>query len=512
MADDVLAIELKYHDGTSEKTRYITDAARFITKPTDSPANIAFLPKLANRSVYAVNAVRDASTFGNSEASFGQLELINEGALDAWVNDGVAGREITVRRGLIGAAYPSGFQTIFRGLQANIEANNDRIIITFTDRQQLLQQPLQKTFFAGNNSLPNGLEGAADLKGKPKPRIYGRCKKVPLQIVNTSRLIYQASDRQAAVSGVFDGGAALTAGATYTSQVDMETNAPAAGQYRVWSSGSSTYVRLGSSPARVITADVDASGTASDWTAAQIMKQVAIDAGFSAGDVLNTDVTALDAANSAVCGFAMTTDVVTGMQVMNALASSIGAVFWTDALQRLRMFRISAPAGASVATLTKAEIITIERIATRDSGFGVPCYRVELDFQRYWRTQTTNETVNAVEAARPDLASQYRRVTSTDTSIQTKHINAPILTFQTLIDDATAAQNECDRRLTLYKAQRQMLRVTAVVRTEVLALLTAGSLVTILLPRFGCNAGALFLVLGVEYALKENKVTLTIWG
>jgi hypothetical protein len=512
MAEDVLAIELKYHDGASEKTRYVTDAAKFITKPTDTPANIAFLPRLLNRSIYAVNAISDASTFGNSEASFGQLEIVNEGALDSWVNDGVAGREIIIRRGQSTAAYPAGFQTIFRGLQANIEATIDKVIITFADRQQLLLKPLQTTFFAGNNTLPNGLEGVADLKGKPKPRIYGRCKKVPLQIVNTSRLIYQASDKQAAVTGVFDGGAALTAGAAYSSQADMETNAPAAGNYRVWQPANApAFVRLGSSPAKIITADIDAAGTSADWTAAQVMKQIAIDAGFSAGDILAADVTALDAANSAVVGFALN-DTSTGMQAMNAVAASVGAVFWTDALQRLRMFRLAAPSGTAVARLTKSEIISIDRIASRDNGFGVPAYRVELDYRRYWKTQSTTETVNAVEAARPDLAAQYRRVTSTDASIQTKHLNAPILTFQTLLDDVTDAQNESDRRLTLYKANRQMLRVTAVVRTDVLALLTPGSLVTILLSRFGCDAGSLFLVLGVEYALKENKVTLTIWG
>ncbi|MCA3068633.1 MAG: hypothetical protein ING73_17175 [Rhodocyclaceae bacterium] len=509
---DVLAIELKYHDGTSEKTRYVTDAAKFVTKPTDTPANIAFLPRLMNRSVYAVNAIRDASTFGNSEASFGQIEIVNEGALDSWLNDGVAGREIIIRRGDDAAAYPAGFQTIFRGLQATIESAIDKIIITFADRQQLLQKPLQRTFFAGSNSLPNGLEGVADLKGKPKPRIYGRCKKVPLQIVNTARLIYQTSDKEAAVTAVFDGGLALTAGAAYASQAAMEATAPAAGQYRVWQpAGAAAFVRLGSSPAKVITADVDAAGTASDWTVAQIMKQVAIDAGFSAGDIFAADVTALDAANSAVVGFALN-DTSTAMQVMNAVAASIGAVFWTDALQRLRMFRVAAPSGTPVATLTKAEIITIERSATRDAGFGVPCYRVELDYRRYWRTQSTIDTVSAVEADRPDLAEQYRRVSSVDASIQTKHLNAPVLTFQTLLDVEAAAQSESDRRLTLYKASRQLLRVTAVVRSDVLALLTAGSLVTILLPRFGCDAGALFLVLGVEYTLKENKVTLTIWG
>jgi hypothetical protein len=510
---DVLAIEMKYHDGTSENTRYVTDVSKFVTKPSDTPANIAFLPRLASQSVYSVNAVRSGATFGVSEAAFGQLELVNiDGALDAWANDGVSGRDVTIRRGSDAAAYPSGFSTIFKGVQASIEASFNRLNITFSDRQASLQKPLQTNFFAGNNSLPNGLEGVADLKGKPKPRIYGRCKKVPLQIINTSRLIYQVSDQQAAVSAVDDGGLALTAGAAYASQADMETTAPAAGNYRVWQPASApAYVRLGSSPARIITADVDAAGTATNWTTAQVLKAIALDAGFVSGDINASDVTALDTANNAVVGYALS-GTESALDCMNAVAASIGAIFWVDALGALRMFRLAAPSGSPVTTLTKTQILDIDRITTRDDGLGVPCYRVELDYQRYWRTQSTTETVNAVEAARPDLAQAYRRVTSTDTSIQTKHTNAPVLRFQTLLDVEAAAQSESDRRLTLYKAQRQMLKVTVIVPPATLALLTLGAVVNVTFPRFGCDAGVLFLVLGITVVLKDNKATLTLWG
>jgi hypothetical protein len=510
---EVLAIELKYHDGSSEKTRYITDEKAFVTKPSDTPANIAFLDRMAGRSGYTVDAIQYGTTFGVSQSAAGQLELVNvDGGLDSWANDGVSGREIIIRKGQDTAAYPNGFSTIFRGVQAALEVSYKRATITFADRQVTLQKPLQTNFYAGNNSLPNGLEGVAELKGKPKQRVYGRCKKVPLQIVNTSRLIYLVSDQQAAVSAVYDGGGALTAGAAYASQADMETTAPAAGNYRVWQpAGAPAYVRLGSSPARAITADVDAAGTAANWTTAQVLKAIAIDAGFAPADVNAADVAALDTANNAVVGYALLEED-SALDAMNAVAAGVGAVFWIDTLNALRMFRLVAPTGLPVTTLTTAQMVDIERIATGDRGLGIPTYRVELDYQRYWKTQSNTETVGAVEAARPDLAQAYRRVTSEDLSIQTKHTNAPVMRFQTLLDASSAAQAEADRRLTLYKADRVMLKVKINVPAATLALLVLGAVVNVTINRFGLGAGKLFVVLGITVSLRENTAELVLWG
>ena len=79
---------------------------------------------------------------------------------------------------------------------------------------------------------------------------------------------------------MYDGGVALTSGAAYASQADMETTAPSVGQYRVWINASGSYFRLGSSPVYQITADVTAHSAANSTTA-QILKAMALAAGIA---------------------------------------------------------------------------------------------------------------------------------------------------------------------------------------------------------------------------------------
>ena len=46
----------------------------------------------------------------------------------------------------------------------------------------------QATLYAGSNALPSGAEGTADdIKGQPKPDLWGRCYQVPLVPVNTAK-------------------------------------------------------------------------------------------------------------------------------------------------------------------------------------------------------------------------------------------------------------------------------------------------------------------------------------
>lgn len=57
-----------------------------------------------------------------------------------------------------------------------------------------------------------------------------------------------------------------------------------------------------------------------------------------------------------------------------------------------------------------------------------------------------------------------------------------------------------------------MLKVTVIVPPATLALLVLGAVVNVTIPRFGCDAGVLFVVLGITVVLKDNKATLTLWG
>ncbi len=176
-SDDIYLAELTVYDPSIAATRVLRYATGkgFTTKPSETPANTFYDARI----IQPVNVKRDifaaGATGGASRPGFGDLILNNEdGVLDALIDYGCDGRSIVVLTGQQDAAYPSGFTTIFSGTMEQPLPNFHQVNIRVRDRQFETDIPLQSTKFAGTNTLPTGLEGVDDLKGKPKPIVYGK--------------------------------------------------------------------------------------------------------------------------------------------------------------------------------------------------------------------------------------------------------------------------------------------------------------------------------------------------
>jgi hypothetical protein len=387
--------------------------------------------------------------------------------------------------------------------------------IRVRDRQQDIAKPLQQTRYAGNNSLPNGLEGVAtDIKGRPKPLVFGRVFNAPITLVNSSRLIYQAHDGSAlqSVDGVYDRGNPLTAGAAYVSQADMETNAPPGNQYRVWNSAAGTYIRLGSNPAGQVTADLTQGATAADRTAGQLWRAILLKAGVAPANISSADVTALDALTNYQVGVFCATDAdMSVLEACDIVMGSVGAWFVSDTFGVFRCGRLDVPTGTSVGTLTKTEIISIERITPQDPGAGVPAWKIKLGYERIWVTQ--EDLTNSVTAARKGyLANKYRRVEVSDADTLIANATSPEIEFLTTIASSTDAATEAARRLTIYKTRRDMLQVRVRVDPALAAVLDIGKIVTVQVNRYGLTAGKKFVILGLRTDMRGRTFDLTLWG
>jgi hypothetical protein len=478
-------------------------------------------PRLVDPATLRRDAFGNGTTTGAVELGVGELVLGNrDGALDGLLDFGLDGRLFRVLIGDSGAAY-SAFTVAITGTMEQPEFRPDVISVRLRDRLFLFDVPAQPNSYAGDNALPAGLEGVDDLRGRVKPLVFGLVRNVAPPVVNTSRLIYQVNDGAIASAVVYDNGVLLTAGADYTSQSDMETTAPAGGQVRVWPGGG--YFRLGSPPAGQITADVTQGATAADRTAAQILRTLATGpGGLPVGDVSSADVTALDTANSAEVGLWLDSET-TVRAAMQQVSDSVGAWFGFDRLGILRMRRLEAPSGspaiilrrldqASVADATTVDLISIERLATNDQGRGVPAFAVRVGYQRVWTPQADG-LAGAVTAARREvLRERLRYVTATDATVQTKHLLARELEYETLLDDATAAQTEADRRLTLRAVRRDRLRVRVRLDEALASAVDLGATVQVVLPRYGYGAGRLFAVIGIETQAARGLAILDLWG
>lgn len=242
----------------------------YVSLPTDDPADTWYEPRVSQPGLFRQDMYAEGATSGFSRGGRGEIVLRNsDGELDGLIDYGFDGRPVVVREGL--ASWPlSKFAVVITGTAEQPEVSWDDVVIRLRDRSAELAVPVQPNRYVGNNVLPEGVEGTAELKGKAKPRLFGVCNNVTPPCVNTSRLIYQVNDGPViAVSAVYDSGVPLTPDtADYIDQAHMESQAPEPGTYRVWPGGG--YFRLGSTPAGLITCDARSVAGTLDFTASRL--------------------------------------------------------------------------------------------------------------------------------------------------------------------------------------------------------------------------------------------------
>lgn len=511
-------VEITVYDPSiaSTQTLYFSTHG-FTSKPVDATPwgsarnSIHYEAKLKQPALMRRDVFSQGTTGGASTTGYGIIELINDGSLDYLADCGFSGRTFCVMLGDVSAAL-STFSLVLKGTMEQPSFDWSSLSIRIRDRLAELDRPFQTNLYLGDNVNPSGLEGYPDdIKGTPKPRVYGKVFNVTPPQVNNVRLIYQVNDGAlSSIDAVYDQGVSLVAGATYSSQADMESNAPMAGQFRAWLSGG--YFRIGASPIGPVTADVTQGSTAAARTTAQILKNIAIDSGFiTSGDINATDVAAMDAANASVIGIWINQGDNT-KQVMDAVAASIGAWYGFDRNGKLRMAQLSAPSGVPVATFTSQEIISLQRTATADTDRGVPAYQVKLSYGRNWTIQNSGLASSVSSARKAWLDEEYRKAIATDNSILAIHLLAPSLEMQTLLTDESAASAESSRRLAIYKVRRDRINLRVRASTDTVAQIDLGAIVSIQINRFGYNSGKLFRVIGLQPDLSINAIDLTLWG
>jgi hypothetical protein len=369
--------------------------------------------------------------------------------------------------------------------------------------------PLQTTLYAGNNALPDGVEGVADIAKSPKPLLYGQVFNIAPIMVNSSKLTYQINDGAIqSVGNVYDKGIALTAGSDYANVTTLHAASPTSGTYITCLALG--YIRLGAIPAGLLTCDATQGASAANRTVAQVLKAMALKAGIASGDINASDVTALDTANSSVIGIWID-GADSAMVAMDKVAQSIGAYFGFDALGSLRIGLFTAPTGSATLEIDINNILSIEHGRTNDTDKGIPAWRVNLTYQKNYSVQDF-DLAGAVTAARRSVLSLPALTKSAeDTAIKTQYTLAPTIEKESLLVDATAAQTEATRLLNLYKTSRDLYTVTiALDLTSTLPDLN--NVVNITMNRFSLNSGKLFKIIGIESDYSKNRATLTLWG
>lgn len=497
--------------------RYATQA--YVTGPADSPAHTCYEPRIQQPANVRRDCFQQGQTFGRTQIGYGELVLVNnDGALDGLLEYSFAGRAITIKLGTVlpnSGGVPT-WTTVLAGTMEQAQFSWKQVTIRVRDRQQDLARPLQQVRYAGTNALPAGLEGVADdLKGRSKPLVFGQVFNVAPPCVNTDRRIYQVHHGSVlqSIDAVYDRGVALTAGAAYTSQAQMESTPPSAGQYRIWNDATAgCFLRLGSAPAGTVTVDATRGASAAQRTAGQLFNAILLAAGIPSGSISASDVTALDAAAAYPLGVYVPHDRdVSIIELLDQVGGSVGAYWGADVLGQFRIGRIVVPTGTAVGTLTTVEITRIDRVPSRDAGAGLPSWKVKLGYRRVYSVQA-DLAAGVADARKTFVASEYRRVESSDGAVLTANATSPEMEFNTLLINQADAQAEADRRLVIYKQRRDVYDVTVRVDAALAAVLDLGKVITVQLTRYGMNAGKKFLIVGLRNQMRGYQVELTLWG
>lgn len=209
----VFVAEITVFDPALLGTRILRYASQgFATGSADTPPHTYYAERITQPALITRDMFSAGATQGASRVGYGDLVLANEdGQLDGLQEYGFDGREIIIRQGVLGTAYPAAFTTVLAATMQQPELDFGTVTIKLRDRQQEMNVPLQANKYLGDNVLPAGVEGlATDLKGKPKPLCYGVVKNVTPPQVNTSKLIYQIHDGPlASIDDVRDRGVSL---------------------------------------------------------------------------------------------------------------------------------------------------------------------------------------------------------------------------------------------------------------------------------------------------------------
>lgn len=495
------------------ETHYLSTEA-FVTKPTDTPPNQAFRNRLIDPGAISISIYADSTAGGASKLELGEIVAANkDGEFDAWKDYAFDGREIVVRVGEPGGAYPQDYPAVLAATIERVDITWDKLVIKARDRSYIFQRPVLTQRFLGTNAGADGLEGTADdIKGRIVPRVYGRAPNIAPPCVNIPRQVYRVSDGAVAdISAVYIRQAAQTRGVDHPTGDDLLAATVAAGTYQTCLSEG--LFKLGAVDG-LVTADVVEGGAASDRTAAQLLQRLAIAAGVSAVDIVSADIDSLDGLNPAELGFYLD-DETTFLDVMDRIAQSVGAWFAFDPLGKLRIGRLDPPTGAPVATLQKHEELDgVERTTLRDQP--APLWSVTIRHTPIWTTQTTDLAGAVDPARRAFLAEPYRAATASEATIRIKHRMAGSAEIETYLTSATDAEAEAQRQLAIHGSQHDVF--AAPVPIDRLAELMdqnglfLGKELGLDLDRFGLSGGKSFVLLGIRYERRAKRASLVLWG
>lgn len=251
----------------STSTRRYSD---FGVKFTDG---VAYPPRIVGRVQVRQDGADSVGVGGRIATTVGRIVLDNrDGALDAICERALSiGRPAVVKAveissqvaSDVGAGASSSAATVFTGVVGSVEPDGVNVVLSLSDKADLLSVPLQDQVFSGGS----GLGGGAELENVNKPITVGRVYNIFPTDLGSVNLGSGSFPTYAMNSGPVNNTRAVRIRGVAQTEVAV---APAAGEYLPWDTESTGAVfQLGATPDGVVTCDLSGDDPASDIYANQ---------------------------------------------------------------------------------------------------------------------------------------------------------------------------------------------------------------------------------------------------
>jgi hypothetical protein len=458
----------------TDTTLYLATGA-YTTLPTDTPANIAYLPVASN----GIKYTERISLSSEASLSVGDIEIDNaDGELDEWLTYVWTNRQV---QAFIGdPRWPrADFRLVFTGIVADIDTKSrETLNLKIRDKLQRLNTPISEAKLGG--STPN--------KDMLIPQAFGEVHNISPLLTDPTTLEYQVHD--GAVEDIFE----------------VRDNGKPVGITKHNSTGKFT---LNASPAGAITASVqgDKPSTYSN-TIAKLIQRIVTGFGkvsdrFDTSDLDLTNLAAFDSAHPQPVGnFLSNRENV--LNVCQALASSVGAQMLVSRTGLLRLLQINLPPVSTPVAIGPDQML---QRSLRPVERTTVVAAVKIGYCKNYTLQPGLQTT--IPAQHKDLFStEMLSRTATDSTVQALYkLNTEPVQEDTCLLVGTDAQDEADRRLDLFKEPRTVYQFDG---TPDLLTLELGQAVTLTHPRFDLAAGKDGIVVMLAPDWMNGRITVGV--
>lgn len=428
----------------------------------------------------------------SQRSGYGETTLMNlTGELDFLVDYAVDGREATLYRVLDGGPPVE----LIRATTLRLVFEPEHISVRLRDPAELFNENHPREFYKGDNILPEGLEGTEDdIKGQPKPVVFGSVSNAAPTLVNSSKLIYQISAKPCKVIKAWDNGAVLDNGGDYTDLDDLQSNAPEPGEWKSYQG----YLRLGASPVGGITVDATTETLAGD-TVLEIVTQIG-------GTFCPNCVDSLNSLGN--IGYFLTSETTT-MAMLDSISEGVGCYWRVAPSGEVRMAPIPTPSLEADWMLPDYLVFSITRTQSGAGENGLPIHKISLNADKIETVQ--KELVGGAEPAhRARVAEEYRAVSTEDAEVKTRHPMAQEWEIASHLKNLPDAQAVADHLLSLMSVRRD----TVEVEVALPELTDFDVLQTVRLHhrKLGYQNGRNMLIIGITLDSERDAATLNLWG